>query len=94
MVKRFRLCGCYHGSVGLWDSEVVEPRCHQNTGNRMRGTMNRSVQALYLSAGFGDFGDYHDALSYIGGRVGYALWCFWGGSGDKQTIGIKEGLYG
>jgi len=35
----------------------------------MRGTMNRHVQALYLSAGFGDFGDGHDAFACVGGRV-------------------------
>jgi len=36
----------------------------------MRGTMNRYVQALYSSAGFGDFGDYHDAFAYMGVGLG------------------------
>jgi hypothetical protein len=35
----------------------------------MRGTMNRCVQAPYLSVGFSDFGDGHDAFSCVGGRV-------------------------
>ena len=29
----------------------------------------RYVQALDLSPGFSDFGDYHDAITNIGGRV-------------------------
>jgi len=31
---------------------------------------NRYVQAPYLSPGFSDFGDYHDAFSCVGGRAG------------------------
>ena len=38
----------------------------------MHGTMNRYVQALYLSAGFGDFGDYYDAFACVG--VGLGVW--------------------
>ena len=30
---------------------------------------NRYTQALYLSTGYGDFGDWHDAFSCVGGGL-------------------------
>jgi len=45
------------------DIEVSEQWYHRNAWNRMRGTMNRNAQALYLSAGYSDFGIYHDAIT-------------------------------
>ena len=41
----------------------------RKTGVQPDRMQQRYVQALYLSPGFGDFGDYHNGIARVGGRV-------------------------
>ena len=50
------------------------------------------VQAPYLSPGFSDFGDGHDAITNNGGRNGY-MGCGISGVDRETIVEIKEGLH-